>query len=363
MSKILYAASTASHISNFHLDYIEALRKDGHEVLTMANGDGVDFNIPFEKRIFSKTNTKCRKMIRKILDEENFDVIILNTSLVAFHIRLAARAKHRPRIVNIVHGYLFSSKAEGSLKSRVKRRMLILAERITRSKTDAILTMNDEDFGIATKHRLTCGSITNTLGMGIKKSVGMVDSAPYRDELSPGGGFIMLFVGELSARKNEEYLIGLMPKIKERIPKAKLCFIGDGDERGKLESLSSALGVSDDVIFLGRRTNPREYMAAADVYVSASKSEGLPFNIVEALGEGTPVVASSVKGHVDILASGAGYLFDLDDADNFINLIENVYTGKGKPDEAAVSAAVTKYGFENVFPDTYKKIKEAAKLI
>jgi hypothetical protein len=51
MSKILYAASTASHIKSFHLDYIEALRRDGHEVLTMAKGDGVDFDIPFEKRI------------------------------------------------------------------------------------------------------------------------------------------------------------------------------------------------------------------------------------------------------------------------------------------------------------------------
>jgi len=363
MSKILYAASTASHINNFHRDYIEALRGEGHEVLTMANGDGVDFEIPFEKRIFSKTNTKCRKMIRKILDEENFDVIILNTSLVAFHIRLAARAKHRPRIVNIVHGYLFSSKAEGSLKSRIKRRMLLLAERIVKGKTDAILTMNDEDYGIATKHRLSRGSIMNTLGMGIKKSVGTADSAPYRYELSPDGGFIMLFVGELSARKNEEYLISLMPKIKELIPEAKLCFIGDGDERDRLETLSDALGVSKSVIFLGRRENPREYMAAADVYVSASKSEGLPFNIVEALGAGTPVIASSVKGHVDILASGAGYLFNLNESDTLINLIKNIYTGEAKPDEAAVSEAVSKFGFENVFPDTYKKIKEAARLI
>ena len=96
MSKILYTASTMSHINNFHIDYIEALRKEGHTVLVMARGEGADFDIPFEKKIFSRKNTECRRNIRKILIREKFDAIILNTTLAAFHIRLACPKKNRP---------------------------------------------------------------------------------------------------------------------------------------------------------------------------------------------------------------------------------------------------------------------------
>ena len=104
MSKILYVASTYSHIKSFHLEYIKALRAAGHEVLIMANGSEADYNIPFEKRIFSRRNSVCRKEISKIVKEEHFDAILLNTTLAAFHVRLALNGKKRPRVVNFVHG-------------------------------------------------------------------------------------------------------------------------------------------------------------------------------------------------------------------------------------------------------------------
>ena len=93
--KILYAASTISHINNFHLPYIEALRQEGYLVKIMARGDGADYNIPFEKKYLSSANTACRRDIRRIIEREGFDIIFLNTSLAAFHIRLALPKKNR----------------------------------------------------------------------------------------------------------------------------------------------------------------------------------------------------------------------------------------------------------------------------
>jgi predicted outer membrane protein len=135
MSKILYAASVASHLRAFHERYISALKAEGHEVKTLASGEGVDYNVPFEKKMLSSANKKCRKEIRKILDTEHFDTVILNTSLAAFHIRLAARKRNRPRIVNIVHGYLFPEFAEG-LKQKIKRLMLLFAEKLLSTTCD-----------------------------------------------------------------------------------------------------------------------------------------------------------------------------------------------------------------------------------
>ena len=357
--KILYAASTAGHLSDFHLPYIAALRKDGHTVMTMARGEGVDFDIPFEKKMFSKKNKLCRHMIRQIIEKEKFDLIILNTSLVAFHIRYALKYKNRPRTVNIVHGYLFSESPKG-FKNKIKAAMLSFAEKFLRPKTDAILTMNDEDLRIATKKGLARGAIIPTFGMGVPSPEQILPAGELRSRYAKEDEFVMLFVGELSERKNQEMLITALPKIKQHIPGARLWLVGDGQYKSSLIETAHDYGVEDSVNFLGRRKNPADYMRDCDLYVSASKTEGLPFNIVEALGCGKPVLASRVKGHTDILDGGVGVLFDADNAKDFVNKVVLIHDKKVVVDEMLIYEGFRNFSDGVVFSDTYEKLKEAS---
>lgn len=352
MGRILYVASTASHLRAFHMPYIRALSERGHTVLTMASGEGADFNIPFEKKLLSAKNTKCRKMIRKIVDEGDFDLILLNTSLAAFHVRAALPRRKRPRIVNIVHGYLFPLVGGGSLRERIKRRILLTAERIMRGKTDAIITMNAEDTAIAKKYKLTSGEIVECRGMGVPVPKVVYDRDRIRCELSASDAFVLLFVGEYSGRKNQEYLISLMPKIKSEIGNAVLWLVGEGDSRPQLESMISTLSLGDSVMLLGRKENAVDYMRAADVYISASFSEGLPFNIVEALGVGLDVVASDVKGQRDILSSDAGVLFSLERTDDAVSAVTALAKGTLSVKRDKKEEAYARYSFENTFNDT-----------
>lgn len=360
MSKILYAASTASHLKSFHVRYIDTLRAQGHEVKTMASGDGVDYDIPFEKKMLSSQNAKCRKEIRKILSEENFDLIILNTSLAAFHIRLAAKKKDRPRIVNIAHGYLFPEFASG-IKGKIKRLMLLFAEKLLSGKTDAILTMNNEDLRIATTESLTRGPIIHTYGMGIPSPSFTRNEGDIRRELSAEDSFVLAFAGELSGRKNQAFLISALPEIIKRVPNACLWLLGDGNERNALSEQAAALGVSERVLFLGRRENPLDYMRDCDVYVSASRGEGLPFNIVEALGCGKTVIATRVKGHTDILDDGRGILFEEGSILEFVNAVSDVAKGRRTPPEKA-EEGFRLFSEDEVFENTYNAIKEAGGL-
>ncbi len=356
MSKILYVASTISHINNFHLEYIGALRAEGHEVMVMARGEGADFDIPFEKKLLSTKNTRCRKKIRKILDKERFDTVILNTSLAAFHVRLAMRKKNRPRCVNIVHGYLFNKK--GGIKDKI----LLLSEKILRKKTDFLLLMNDEDMEISEKHRLSLEGAAMTLGMGAKCKGEMLSTQQVREELSALDKYLLTFVGELSGRKNQTLLIDAVKKLKERIPNILLCLVGDGGARGELEAKVRELGLSENVVFAGVRANPCDFIRASDVYVSASKIEGMPFNIIEALGTDTPIVASDIKGHRDLIKNGVGgFLFELDKPDELVDIILDIESGKRTVSIDVMHAVYEKYSFDNVFPKTYMAIKEAIK--
>lgn len=356
MSKILYVASTISHINNFHLDYINALRDDGNEVYVMARGEGSDFDIPFEKKLLSAKNTGCRKMIRKILDNEKFDAVILNTSLAAFHVRLAMRKKNRPRCINIVHGYLFNKK--GGIKDKI----LLFCEKFLRKKTDLLLLMNQEDLEITKENTLSLEGGVMTLGMGAKCKEVSSTSEEIREELSARDRYILTFVGELSGRKNQRMLIDSLPDIKKAIPNVLLCLVGDGGAREELKERVRGLGLCDNVIFTGPRPNPCDFIRASDIYVSASKIEGMPFNIIEALGTDTPIVASDIKGHRDLIKDGeSGYLFDLKDPSSFVSLVIDIHSGKRVVSADAMHEVYNKYSFDNVFSKTYEIIKGALK--
>ena len=358
MGKILYVASTVAHLRSFHEPYISALRERGHEVFTMARGEGVDFDVPFEKKLLSPKNGECRRRIRRIVNDGGFDFIILNTSLAAFHVRAALSRRNRPTVLNIMHGYLFPFKNPASLKGKVKRLLLLLAERIVKGRTDAVMTMNSEDTAIALKYKLSSGAVLECRGMGIPPAAPRRRAEEIRAEMRAENAFVMTFVGEYSGRKNQEYLISLMPKIRERIPEAVLWLIGEGDERANFERMIADLSLSDSVKLVGRRSDAIDFMRASDIYVSASRSEGLPFNIVEALGAGCDVVASDVKGQRDILEDGAGVLCDLADSASFVDAIEGVAKKRIVIDEVRKCEAYATYSIENVFSDTLSMMIE-----
>ena len=99
-------------------------------------------------------------------------------------------------------------------------------------------------------------------------------------------------------------------------------------------------------------------MRAADLYVSAAKIEGLPFNIVEALGCGCTTVASDVKGHNDVL-HGVGLLYQHGNEAQFVSCVNSVFTGEFKVSADALAERYKRYSKDTVFEETLGVIKEA----
>ena len=304
--------------------------------------------------MLSPKNTAARRQIRRIIKREGFDVIFLHTTLAAFHIRLALPFGRRPRVVNMVHGYLFPER----LRS-VKDRILLLCEKLLAKRTDALILMNDEDVLIATKNRLAKEPPRFVRGLGASVRDTVKGAHEIRRELDSEGRFVMTFVGELSDRKNQRMLISALPLIKMRVPGAVLWLVGNGDKRDELATLAESLGIDDSVIFAGRRSNPCDFIRASDLYVSASRIEGMPFNIIEALGVGATVLCSDIKGQRDLIKDGEnGFLFPLDDTDALVDRVIAIHGG-ARPDSDKVLATYKAYSHECVFDATYTTVKEA----
>ena len=296
----------------------------------MAKGEGADFNIPFKKRSLSFKNFRLSYKIRDILKKENFDVVYLHTSLAAFWVRMALRGvKNKPYVINTVHGYLFG-KSSGWLHNKV----YLACEKLLRKQTNDIVVMNKEDYEIATKNKLCKGTVYFSNGMGVRFKENV--SEPIR--LSEKG-YSLAFVGEISERKNQMFLVEAMKHLED----CTLTLVGDGDGREKIEKYIAKNNLANRVFITGFTKEAYEYIKGCDLYVSASTIEGLPFNIMEAMYLEKPIIASKIKGHEDLLDSEC--LFSLGNMEEYVALVRNnLHIREKKYD-------IQRYSFENTLKE------------
>jgi len=347
--KILYVASTQSHLMRFHKPYLEALQKS-YEVKTMATGKDIDFPVLFDKHFFSFANLRSIGRIRAILKKEKFDAVMVHTTLAAFLVRAAMWGwgkKKRPYVLNTVHGYLFSKPYRG-----LRDRVLYLCERMLRSKTDAIAVMNGEDHAIATQNRLCLGSVVMTRGMGIPHPTLTCDrDTELRARFAGSDECLCTFVGELSNRKNQRFLIEAVKRLRDGGLPIRLLLLGEGSEREALERMTVELGLEGAVFMPGNVEPVTPYLAVTDLYVSASCSEGLPFNIMEAMAMGLPIVASEVRGQTDLLRESPDCLYRFGDTDAFCNLVRKTLQSGACGAHSHSYPQLAAYGLQAVFSD------------
>ena len=326
MSKILYAASVPIHLKNFHVPYIEAMVSRGDRVWVLCSGayeqSGVErsIDLPMEKNMLSPKNLLSAFRAAKLLKRERFDLICTHTSLAAFIVRLAVRlaGKGETKVVNVVHGYLFDD-ASGP----IRRLLLLSAERFLSGVTDRVAVMNQCDLEIAQKYRLG-KEIVQIPGVGVDFSRFTTgDRESFREELGmKKDDLLLLFPGEFSGRKNQAFLIGALSDLSENV---YLALPGQGQLMEACRELASQKGLEARVFFPGHCSDLGDWYAAADICVSASRYEGLPFNVMEGMYAGKPIVASRVKGHTDLVTDGVGgFLYGWNDREEFCDCIRTL---------------------------------------
>lgn len=158
--KVLLTATVQSHICQFHKPLVEVLHTHGCEVhvaardnLAEKNGLKLDFvdkiyNVPFSRSPKSLDNMKAYKVLKEIIQKENYDVIHCNTPMGGIVTRLAARKarKNGTKVYYTAHGFHF-------YKGAPKKNWIIFypIEKIFSKITDTVITITNEDYQLARK--------------------------------------------------------------------------------------------------------------------------------------------------------------------------------------------------------------------
>ena len=108
-------------------------------------------------------------------------------------------------------------------------------------------------------------------------------------------------VGRLEEVKGFANAVRAFADLLCRPPEVHLVLVGEGSERKNLEMLINDLGVSSNVHLVGRQENVDHWLAAIDIYLNSSLSEGMSQSIVEAMSAGLPIVATDVGDTAQVL--------------------------------------------------------------
>jgi len=138
--------------------------------------------------------------------------------------------------------------------------------------------------------RLDDFSATDDLRRQVRAELGIDPAAP-----------VAILVARLDYLKDHCTAIRAAERIRRKLPGFRIVVVGEGPERPKIEAEIVDRKLSDCVLLLGLRTDVRRLLAAADLFLLTSISEGIPVTLIEAMGARLPVVSTAVGGIKEVV--------------------------------------------------------------
>lgn len=153
-------------------------------------------------------------------------------------------------------------------------------------------------------------------GQALRKSLGI-----------PVEGFVAGTVARLDPVKNQAMMIRALHDMAESSPTVFLLLVGDGPARNDLEELVEQLGLESRVIFTGFQKHPGSYLAAMDVFLLTSDTEGTSMTLLESMSLAKPCVATAVGGNPEIVTQNeTGFLVEAGDSQGLAEKLELLRT-------------------------------------
>jgi len=178
-----------------------------------------------------------------------------------------------------------------------------------------------------------------------------------RNELLREGEEILIgAIGRLVAEKGLEYLLECMPEVLKRFTQLKLLVVGDGPLKTHLEKRVLSLGLKDNIIFTGFRSDIREVLSCLDILILPSLLEGFPMIILEAMAMAKPIVASDIPGIREQIIDGKnGILVPVKDSNALAIAIINILAERKVAENIGLAARKTvdeKFSIERMVAET-----------
>lgn len=318
---------------------IQTLRREllasGHEVTLVAPDYGSDTEEAGVVRVPGRSlpfDPEDRLMdwgsLNRALDalSGRYDVVHVHTPFLAHFGGLRYARRHAIPLVETYHT-LFTEYFFHYLPILPRAWLKALARAISRrqcNRVDSVIAPSGPmrqallDYGVATRIEviptgLLPESYIQGNGAGFRHAHGLPPERP-----------VLLFVGRVAFEKNIGFLLSMLAALRRSHPDVCLVIAGQGPAEHELHREVRRLGLAGHVRFVGYLDRQRELpdcYRAADVFVFASRTETQGLVLLEAMAQGTPVVALAEMGTKDVLVEGEGCRIATDDPTAFAAIV------------------------------------------
>ncbi|NSW89400.1 MAG: glycosyltransferase [Firmicutes bacterium] len=181
-----------------------------------------------------------------------------------------------------------------------------------------------------------------------------------REEFAIGEDeFVILCASRFAHDKGHKFLVNSINELKKMTGRKFRCILaGDGPLLPEVKEQVSNLGLNNEIIFTGFRSDVKNLFYGSDLYVNSSEHEALSFLIIESLASGLPVIATNMGGNSDIInaETNCGILVEYDNAKEMAEAILKVMEDgilRQKLRENALKAVKERFSLDKVVEKTY----------
>lgn len=365
---LLTANVSKEHIRKFYIPFINLLQSRGWSVDVACRMDvpvpecDNAYDLPCDRNPFRGGIGKSVKILKEILQQNHYDLLVCSTVVGSIIARLAAAPfrKNGLKVIYLCHGMHFFPGASLS-----RWALGYPMEKFLASRTDVIIVTNDTDLDTAKRH-LSIPVIEKSHSMGVNlnrfRDSFLSDSerAEQRRKLGIAPeDYVLAYVAEINDNKNQMMLLDAFEIVRKAVPNAKLILIGPEHDGGALQKFIAGKNLQNEVLLLGWRSDVPMLLHLSDIYVASSKSEGLGLNLIEAMACGLPVVASKNRGHAEIVKHDTnGFLIDLGDSEEMAAKVLLIHDNVELKQRLVAQAQedIEKYGTESAIKELVEMV-------
>lgn len=264
-----------------------------------------------------------------VLEQEKYDIIHVHTPFVAHYLGLKLAEKLNIPCIETYHTF-FEDYLHHYLPWVPKSLARGMARMISKRQCNAV------DAIVAPSQPM----LEVLRGYGVRVTAEVIPTGLQESsfEVADGQAFRLkygialdrpklLYVGRVAFEKNIHFLLEMTLLLIEKHPEVLLVVTGEGPAEASLHKLAKTIGLENNIQFIGyldRNTELNACYQSADIFVFASKSETQGLVLLEAMAQGTPVVAIAELGTASILIEGKGALIANDNTLDFAERVQQL---------------------------------------
>ena len=244
---------------------------------------------------------RALRRLTELLSRGGYQVVHTHSAKAGALGRLAAERAGTPRVVHTFHGFPFHE-----FQSRARRAAYVGIERYLARRTDIFLAVGGAVAAEAVRRGIAVPERIRVINPAIEPSAGPAGPAARAEARSrlgvPVGCKVVGTVGRVDYQKAPENFIDAIAGLDRDDVYA--VWIGDGPMRHEMEARAARRGLHGRFLCAGHRDDVPELLPGLDVFAMASRYEGLPCAVAEAMTAGLPVVATAVNAVPDVVLPG-----------------------------------------------------------